>query len=829
MMGKAKSSRMIVLLATTILTAVGGNGVAHRVAFAQTAQVYRFNIPAKPIRQAMNDIVSVSGIDVVFSETSAASAVGKPVSGTLTPSQAVAALLSGTGLSYRFTSSNTVTIFDARRISADGGVADDGSTMLQEIVIQGQGNPNSTIGNLPEEYAGGQVATGGQVGMLGNRDTMNTPFSQTSYTNRKIQDQQAQTVQDVLSNDPSILTNTQTAGNNDEITTIRGFIDTGVNGSKSLNGLVGMAPLHSPDTDYLERVEVLRGPGALLNGMSASGLGGIGGSVNLFTKQASDEPLTQITTRYDSRSQIGAHIDVGRRFGAEKQFGVRFNGAFRKGDTPLDTQSTEIGSAALNLDYRGERVRISADFVHQSNEASPANSQLINIARVAGLGVVPRAPDGDTNFMPPWSEHKVKTTLGMIRGEVDITENVTAYAAIGMQRNDYYLFSPNVPQLLDMDGQYSQSGHTQAEYIRDVLSMQGGVRATFNTGLVDHALSLNVSQAGMEWKRALFTAPYACTTSIYDPVFCPAPAFRDLGETVRSSKTRMSSIAIADTMSMFDDRLQFTAGLRYQDVKSDVFNRITGELTTSYENDAWTPAFGLVVKPWENASLYANYMQDLQVGEVVQPPYVNAGEVFPPFVSEQYEAGVKVDWGNVITTLSAFQITRANYYGYVDASGALVRALDGEQRNRGIELNAYGEISPGVRLLGGLTLLDARQTRTANGTNDGKRANGAPAFRAVVGAEWDTPFMEGLTLTGRVTYTGEQVVNNDNENLKIPDWAIVDIGARYTFNSPWNDQPITVRASIDNVFDKNYWSTAQSNSLYLGAPRTFRLSTTFKF
>jgi iron complex outermembrane receptor protein len=99
----------------------------------------------------------------------------------------------------------------------------------------------------------------------------------------------------------------------------------------------------------------------------------------------------------------------------------------------------------------------------------------------------------------------------------------------------------------------------------------------------------------------------------------------------------------------------------------------------------------------------------------------------------------------------------------------------------------------------------------------------------VVGGEWDTPFLQGLTLTGRLTYTGDQVVSSSNENLKIPSWTLVDLGARYVVDSPWNDKAITLRFNVDNVFDKDYWSGTNNRYIQLGAPRTFWLSTTFDF
>jgi iron complex outermembrane receptor protein len=61
-----------------------------------------------------------------------------------------------------------------------------------------------TVGTVPPVYAGGQVATGASLGMLGNRSVMDTPFNQTSYTAELMENQQARTIRDVLANDPSV-------------------------------------------------------------------------------------------------------------------------------------------------------------------------------------------------------------------------------------------------------------------------------------------------------------------------------------------------------------------------------------------------------------------------------------------------------------------------------------------------------------------------------------------------------------------------------------------------------------------------------------------------
>lgn len=65
--------------------------------------------------------------------------------------------------------------------------------------------------------------------------------------------------------------------------------------------------------------------------------------------------------------------------------------------------------------------------------------------------------------------------------------------------------------------------------------------------------------------------------------------------------------------------------------------------------------------------------------------------------------------------------------------------IGGELRNRGAEFTAYGAPARGLCLLGGITLLDAEQRRTAGGANDGRDVIGMPDLQANVGVEWDVP------------------------------------------------------------------------------------------
>jgi iron complex outermembrane receptor protein len=690
------------------------------------------------------------------------------------------------------------------------------------------------LGAPPAPYAGGQVATGSQLGFLGNRGVMNTPFNQVSYTAELMQNQQARTVADVLFNDPSVRSKTP-AGNGVDGLYIRGFYYD--SGDYAMNGLYGMAPGYSTSANYLDRVEVLRGPGVMLGGMPPAGA--IGGSVNLVTKRAPDYDITQLTGVYMSKSQFGAFIDVARRYGEHKEFGIRFNGGGRGGQTAIDRQTDELGNAVLNMDYRGERARVSVDFGYQAENLSPQQRFLTFTTNppFASTIPVPPVPRPGTNYMPDWASWKPRDSFAMARAEVDMTDWLTMYAAGGYHRSEvnYQHVSPRVTNAGGVVGNWSNPALKGFD-IFDNYASEIGFRASGHTGPVHHLFTVNYSTFDRDY-QSFGRFGGTVNSNLYNPLPVPLPNFTTIVQNLKT-QTNMSTVGIADTMSMFGDRLQLVVGARRQAVGADSQNLLNG--TTSHlDVPIWSPGYAVIVKPIENVSLYANYIEGLKLPEIVAGSnltYSNVGEILPPGRTKQMEAGVKVDLGRITFTGSYFDITAPNAMSIPVPGLAPARKLVGEQRNQGIELYTFGELAPWLRVLGGVTFIDGvvvQQTTSVGAAIfnfSGKRPVGVSTVNANIGAEWDTPFVNGLTLTGRVIYTGDSYANDGNTQL-LPAWTRVDLGARYTFLSPWNGKPIVIRAAVENVFNEAYYNSYRtvSSAVSIGAPRTYLVSTTFNF
>ena len=153
--------------------------------------------------------------------------------------------------------------------------ADETTAAVSSVDIGGKSKYSS---DLPKEYAGGQVGSGGRVGLLGNQDIFDTPFSVTNYTSELIENQQARTVGDVIRNDASARL-TSSGQSYFENITIRGFYVGNFN-STLYDGLPNLTSYRST-VQTLDRVEVFKGPNALLNGVS----GRVGGVINLVPKR----------------------------------------------------------------------------------------------------------------------------------------------------------------------------------------------------------------------------------------------------------------------------------------------------------------------------------------------------------------------------------------------------------------------------------------------------------------------------------------------------------------------------------------------------------------
>ncbi len=671
-------------------------------------------------------------------------------------------------------------------------------------------------GDLPPVYAGGQVAEGARLGLMGNQSVMDTPFNVTSYTSELIKNQQARTLADVMANDPSVRFTTS-SGHAYENFRIRGF-DVNQN-DVAINGMYGLAPMGRTPVEFVERVEVLKGPNALFSGMAPSGA--VGGTVNLVTKRASDTPAATFGVDWLSDGQLGTTIDAGRRFGTRNEWGARVNGSFSDGATTLDGQSRKREFLSAGLDYRGSALTASIDAYHSQESFTGGTPAMFWFASP----VVPVAPDPRINqFSTAYGSIQSNAVMG--QAEYRFNEHVSAFAGVGRRDSDQSgLINGTHARQIQPNGDFTGQIVGQRAYT-DATTAEGGLRTRFKTGSVGHELVLQASYLKLEDGSA--TGPASVFRSnIYNPITPVMPALP--GSPPKTSENTLTSLALVDTMSFLDDKLRVTGGVRNQRVKTSNFDK-TGKTTARYDEDAVTPAVAVVVKPWgPDLSFYANYVEGLSKGDTVtDTTATNFGEVFAPYKTKQKELGVKWNAGTFTNTLALFEIDKPMLV--TEGSTAQPTYADGgEKRVRGVEWNTFGEIAQGVRVLGGVTYTQGTQVKTSYGRYNGNTAVGAPRWQVNTGVEWDTPWVPGLTLTGRVQATSRQYADSAN-NIEIPGWGQVDLGARYA--TKVNGRDVVLRLNVNNVFNKYYYAGIFSDTTpiaTLGPARSVMASAAITF
>ncbi|WP_447728635.1 TonB-dependent receptor [Sphingomonas koreensis] len=692
-----------------------------------------------------------------------------------------------------------------------------------------------------------QVSRNGSLGALGDKDAMDTPFAVKSYNEALILNQQPLTLGAVLENDPSVRT-TLGFGNMSEQFVVRGFNLFGED--IAIDGLFGVTPRQLVSPELYDQVQILNGASAFLFG-AAPGGSALGGTVNLTPKRAKGKDTNRLTANWLSDKHFGGAFDFGRRFGADGAFGARINGAFRSGDIAIDDEFRRSAVVGGSFDYRTDNLRVSLDLAYQNVKAQHMRPMVQLNNKYGGITTVPRPPRADLNYGQPWYNQTIRDVFGIFKLEYDVTENLMFYASAGArdtaERGIYQGFQllnstsgqvnfqiPGGPLLNLAPGAAFVTGSNIPRNDNNE-AVQTGLRLKGEGGGITHQLNLGYSHSRYVNRNAYEFGRFdddagngTNLNNLYTPRTVAVPTFNalragNLADPNPANRTRLDSLFVSDTLGFAEDMVQVTLGLRHQNIHFRTYNITTGAQTTEYNQSTTTPVVGIVIRPSETISLYANRIEALIQGPTPPTTAVNRLEVFPPYQAVQYEIGGKLALGRFNASIAAFQTDRPQTL-LTPTGGGDIFSLNGLQRNRGVEVSVDGEPLKGLRIIAGFAITDAKQRRTAGGLTDGRDAIGVPEYTANANIEWDV--YGGLTLTGRVMQTGKQAVNITN-TLILPEWTRFDLGARYVVAI--GEAPVTFRFNVDNVANERYWASSLGGYLVQGMPRTFKASATIDF
>jgi iron complex outermembrane recepter protein len=788
-----------VIFSTSLIV---GTGASTLVQAEPTQQELResVNIAAGDLGKTLTDIAVRYRIALSFDPALTQGLKNDAVSGDFSPLELIDALLESTNLIMAANPDGTYRLMDQSNYTMPG------------LAISADQIDNSVL----TEYKGGQIESGGRLGVLGQQDSSNVPFSVVSYTNKAIEDQQLESIAEVLDNDASVQSG-YGFGNFSERFMVRGFqLDSD---AISYGGLYGILPRQVVSTNAVESVQLLKGSSAFLNGVTPGG-SGIGGAINLEPKRA-DEDLTALTMDASAEGQVGINTDVSRRFGNNDQWGLRVNALQRDGDSAIDNESREETSINVGVDYKADKFNISSDIGYQKQTIESGRS----VVYKGSITKVPRAPDANTNYAPSWAGSELENTFAIIKADYELNDHWTLNAAVGANKNKEsgIYGSPTVNAANGDATVYRLS----VPYESTTISSSVGLLGDLTTGDITH--QLNLAYSGFENKAyTAYTMSGTSNTNIYNPTAIAYPdtifAGGDMDNPDLKSRTEAKGFSFADTLGFLDDSILVTLGARYQEIDVTNYNYDTS-VDTAYSDSAISPIYGIVYKTSEKLSVYANHIEALQEGKTVPNDtnnYSNGGASLKPYTSEQNEIGIKFENGTLGASAALFEISKPEAYG--DAGG--VYGYYGEQRNRGLELSLFGEPMQGLRINTSATWLDPKLEKAQNGTNEGNDVVGVAKYRLVLGGEYDLRTFEGLTLGGKIIRNGSQYLDASN-SLEVDPWTRVDINARYETSIAQQD--VTWRLNITNVMNESYWASAAGGYLTQGQPREIKLSLSTEF
>lgn len=704
-------------------------------------------------------------------------------------------------------------------LTISGGVAVQAAdTTLDTVYVYG--NRDNQVEAIPGGYQNKQ----GPVGILGVKDTMETPFQQTNLAQKTINTFAAtpseQSV-NVLINVPSIRNSGSTLYND---FSIRGIASNAY--QFRINGIPGLLSQTNIPMNMMESATVISGPGLGVTGVQAKE--SAGGVVELQTKRAGNKDITDWTTYFSGRSTWGNAVDVSRRLGEDKAWGIRINAAYSDGDTGIVSEQETQKNFSINIDHRAERSNTNI-FLGYRDTHTDQSQRYFDFSSIA-LTKIPSAPNEKNNYAFEGQKLGMRTWMATLNHEQKLDDSLTVFINAGYAYNNGYDYLVNKSSRLNVlndNGDFSQEMVNEPFAIRNGY-VQLGANKKFNIGAVKNNLTFAYDK---DW----YQARWGSTTdkknftygNLYTGVIQPEH-IPSLGQkALYSGDSQFYGWTIADTLSY--NKWDVTVGAHHH------ISRVDNAKTIA-KSDATSPLFTIVYKPSDNWSVFANHSESFDAGSIIGTGYLNQGQILDPIKTKNNEIGFKYTNGKIITALSYFDMSQdSKMEEAVNNTGDKNLTINGETKYKGIEWSISGKVAPKWVLSGGLMYLDSEYNKNMSTYLNGKQVMGTAKWSGVLTAEYEPS--EAWDIWGRMVYTGSAPIYTSvnskysseySKELTMDSSTVFDLGVRY--KSRISNIPVDYAFTVFNVFDKDYWLPRPTYSYgILGNPRTYYVSATMHF
>jgi iron complex outermembrane receptor protein len=678
---------------------------------------------------------------------------------------------------------------------------------------------------VPSVVVSGSRGTSAAIGGFTELPVLETPASLSTFSRTQLDDLQVRNTTDIMRYDASVSDSYNAVGYAEQFS-IRGFaLDNASSYRKDGFAIPGdtQIPLENK-----ERVEILKGLSGLQAGVSAPG-----GLVNYVVKRPTAKPLRSATVGMSERGTLYAAGDLGGRFD-DTRFGYRINAAAERLRSYVRGADGERQFASAAFDFRiapNALLQVDMDYQHKSQVTAPGYQLLDGL--YLPTGVSPRTLLNDQAWTKP-----VDTTSSNLGLRFEYRFNDAWHATVAankhwFKRDDYtafpYGYTPpegatNVPAGCAnglypgycSNGDYDVYDYQSVGEKKTPLGVDALLQGRIDAARVRHDLTFGAGLTERHDYYGDYVYDYAGTSNIWHNVVVPpAPGNPHTGPVFERNSENERSLFAQDVVTL-SDALSIHAGLRYVHVRRN-----------GLAEHFLLPNAAVVLTPGQDWTVYASIAHGMEHGGAAPIETTNANQVLDPSRSKQFEIGTKTLLANG-TTLSAalFDIRKGLEYTDV-ATSTYVR--NGREIHRGLELQAEGRAAQDLRYLLSLIALNTKQEGTAQPDLEGKRVTNVPAFKSTAWVEYTLPQMPELKFNGSWQYAGKKPFDVQNQ-VFVPGYHVVNLGASYVLRT--GATTVTLRAAVDNVFDRFYWRDVTpelGGYLLPGAPRLYRVSAQFDF
>ncbi|MGL6285160.1 TonB-dependent receptor [Aeromonas hydrophila] len=564
---------------------------------------------------------------------------------------------------------------------------------------------------------------------------------------------------------------------------------------------------YTRDLGNTERVEVLKGPAAVLYGR-----GSTGGIVNRVSKKPQKGLESSVSAQVGSFDSRRLAADLNGEAGEQVQ--VRLNLAqedkesFRNGVTSKRT----LLAPSVNWEI-SDKLNWLVQYERNEHDRTPDRGIPGVNGRPADVPKEYVYSDTRRDFIDDVAQSTRSRLTWDINDQWQLRQQL-GYTSLDSQFDNTYVTS--------VKGDQVTRSRWQQDLKANSLISNTEAEGQLQTGPVEHRLLVGFEQNWQERTPKLYQNATAIPAgNLYDPGSLPTYDGAMKLSSDANHKVRGYGLYVQDQLSLGDWHL--LAGLRRDDFTvTSRRNDLNKEETVSVTS--LSPRLGLVWNPIEEHAFYASYSKTFTPvgGELIGITPGDKNNNLDPQHTRLYEGGVKSDWldGRLATTLSLYRLEMYNKRSKDPLDPTKV-ILTGLQRTEGIELSARAQLTDEVYLRGGIAIQDAEQVK-ADADLQGKRPMNVSRQNGELFAGYQSGKQGWFGETG-VTAVGDHFADNANTTT-LPGYARFDARAGYRWQQ-WETQ-----LSVENLTDHDYFVSATSASQIMpGTPRQLHLSAAYRF